>query len=94
MGSLQLYIPTQKERMKWFSETCFWFQTMRHGERQVSDINMPGERKGISVIEIFAPLIEVSKEDIIEEKGVNSNKRPVVQFRIKVGINLCERYCH
>ncbi|XP_078177670.1 transcription initiation factor TFIID subunit 8-like [Carex rostrata] len=54
-----------------------------HGERQ--DLTIPGERKGISVIDTFAPVIGDSGGEIIEERGAISNKRPITRFRIGVG---------
>ncbi|XP_078153119.1 transcription initiation factor TFIID subunit 8-like [Carex rostrata] len=63
----------------------FLVPSLPHGERHVSDIIIPGERKGISVIETFAPVLEGSGEEIIEERGaISSNKRPVIRFRIGV----------
>lgn len=50
----------------------------------MSDISIPGERKGISVIETFAPVLEYSGGEITEERGAISTKRPVVRFRIGV----------
>ncbi|KAF3339726.1 transcription initiation factor TFIID subunit 8 [Carex littledalei] len=63
----------------------FLVPPLPHGERHVSDMTIPGERKGISVIETFAPVLEGSGEEIIEERGaISSNKRPVIRFRIGV----------
>ncbi|KAJ4796146.1 Transcription initiation factor TFIID subunit 8 [Rhynchospora pubera] len=56
-----------------------------HRERQVSDMTIPSERKAVSVFETFAPVIEASGGEIVEERGVISNKRPAVRFRIGVG---------
>jgi transcription initiation factor TFIID subunit 8 len=72
-------------------KNLFLVPPLPHGERQVSDITIPSERQHISVIKTFAPVIEGSREEIIEEKGASSNKRPVVQFRIGLGMKSVSR---